>query len=228
MSDYDHEFWGDLSEYDRIVEDLKDSLRNMVKEDILLEIDSLRKELAGLKEFRDERNKLIRETTSKIREAERKVEEAEKKWKNARLHELLGEFLTVGWKVGYSYSMGEKCDKCDEQRKIHFKSPQGREYKEDCVCAKQSQTYFPEEVQLSKIYVRKNNFHPSVNHDFLNRYYRVESTKEYDEYVSVNTIYDQEKPAFENINRYTVVFLKEEDCIRYCEWLNEQEKQAGK
>ena len=136
--DYD-DYWAELSEFDQQIEEFKDSLRNSVKDEIKEKIASLENELSELKEFRDEKDKFIQECESKVREAKREAEvvirtakESEEKWKKARLHQLLGDYLTVGWKVGNSWEYGEKCNKCDENRKIHFTSPQGKKYTEDC------------------------------------------------------------------------------------------------
>ena len=47
---------------------------------------------------------------------------------------------------------------------------------------------------------------------------------DYDRYDLANELYDKNKVTFEEINRYSVVFLKEEDCWEYCDWLNKKEE----
>lgn len=230
--DYD-DYFREPSEFEMQVEEFKDSLRNAVKDEIKEKIKSLEKELAELKEFRDERNKFIREYESKILEMQREVSntkrvaiESEKKWKTARLYQLLGDYLIVGWKVGYQWEYGEKCDKCDDDRKIHFTSPQGKEYTEDCQCAKRYYRYFPEEATLAKIYVRKKNFRwdDKGETDFYNRYYTVERKKDddYDRYETTNDVYASSDIDFEKVNSWSAVFLNEEDCKKFCDWKTEQ------
>lgn len=235
---YDYEdFWAEPSEFEQQIEEFKAALRSSVKDEIKEKIASLEKELAELKEFRDEKNEFIREHEAKIREVRREADatmraakESEEKWKKARLHQLLGDYLTVGWKVGSSWEYGEKCDKCDDDRKIHFTSPQGKEYKEDCRCAVRYYRYFPKEATLSKIYVRKKNFRwgDKGETDFYNRYYTVEEDGEYDCYELTNDIYTSSDINYEEVNQYRAVFLNEEDCQKYCDWKTEQALQKLK
>ena len=229
---YDYDFWQEPSEFEMQIEEFKDTLRNEVKDEIKKKIESLENELATLKEFRDEKNKFINEYEAKIREIKREADtvkreakESEEKWKKARLHQLLGDYLTVGWRVDYKYEYGEKCDKCDDERKIHFTSPQGKEYTEDCQCAKRHYKYFPKEATLSKIYVKKKNFRwdDKGETDFYNRYYIVENDDDYDKYSSSNTVYEHGDIDFTKVNSYYAVFLNEEDCQKYCDWKKAQE-----
>lgn len=224
--DYD-DYWAELSEFDQQIEEFKDSLRNSVKDEIKEKITSLENELSELKEFRDEKDKFIQECESKVREAKREAEvairtakESEEKWKKARLHQLLGDYLTVGWKVGNSWEYGEKCNKCDENRKIHFTSPQGKKYTEDCQCAKRHYKYFPKEATLCKFYVRKENFGWDDN-----RYYTVvDCDDDYDRYERADHIYTSSDDIdYEKVNSYNAVFLNEEDCQKFCDWKNKQE-----
>ena len=230
--DYD-DYFGEPSEFEMQIEEFKDSLRDAVKDEIKSEIESLKKQLIELEEFRDERDKLIQEYEAKIRKVEREAsdavraaKESEEKCKKARLYQLLGDYLTVGWKVGYSWEYGEKCDKCDDKRKIHFTSPQGKEYEEDCQCAKRYYRYFPQEATLSKIYVKKKNFWNDDRVDFYNRYYTVESKADDDYdcyYESTSSVYEHGDIDFEEVKSYNAVFLNEEDCQKYCDWKTAQE-----
>lgn len=232
--DYE-DYWVEPSEFEMQIEEFKDSLRNAVKDEIKQKIESLEKELAELQEFKNDRNKLMHEYEAKIREVQREAhdtmwaaKESEEKWKKARLYQLLGDYLTVGWKVNHSWEYGEKCDKCDNDRYVHFISPQGKKYREECQCAKRYYRYFPQEATLSKIYVRKKNFRwdDKGETDFYNRYYTVESKNDddYDRYESVNDVYEHGDIDFEKVNSWRAIFLNEEDCQKYCDWLNYNRK----
>lgn len=221
------DYWDEPNEFEMQIEEFKTSLRNAVRTEIKEKIESLEKELAELKTFRDERDKFIRECDNKIAEARRETKEIkamEEKWKKARLHQLLGDYLTVGWKAESSYEYGKKCEKCDEDRKIHFTSPQGNKYKEDCKCAKKHYKYFPKEVPLVKFYVRKENFHSdNEGVDFRNRYYIAKDDYDFDCYSSASDVYASSEIDYETVNTYRGVFLHEEDCQKYCDWANEKE-----
>lgn len=230
--DYD-DYFNEPSEFEMQVEEFKDSLRNSVKDEIKDRIAFLEKELADTKEFRDEKYKFIQEYENKIREMrdevktiKRAAEESEEKWKKARLHQLLGEYLTIGYKADYKWEYGEKCDKCDDDRKIHFISPQGNEHKEDCKCAVRYYKYFPKEVTICKMYVKKKNFRydDKGETDFYNRYYIVEKNdEEYDRYDLANNVYTSSNIDFEKVNSWSAVFLNEEDCKKFCNWKTERE-----
>lgn len=230
--DYD-DYWAEPSEFDQQVEEFKDTLRNSVKDEIKEKIAFLEKELEEVKEFRDEKKKFIQEYESKINEmknevdsVKRDVKESEEKWKKARLYQLLGDYLTVGWKIGYVFEYGEKCDKCDKDRRIHFTSPQGREYTEECQCAKGHYKYFPKEATLSKFYVRKKNFPWSDDgkFDYYNRCYTVTDCDDFDRYESAECVYTHsDNVDYKKVNVYYDVFLNEEDCQKYCDWKNKQE-----
>lgn len=225
------DFYYEPSEFDQQIEDFKKALRESVKEETKAEIASLKKELEELKEFKNKRHKFIADYEAQIREikhhaesVERAAKESEEKWKKARLHQLLGDYLVIGWEIGSTYELGEKCDKCDVNRKIHFTSPQGKPYSEDCKCATRYYSYFPKEATLSKFYVRKKDFRWNDNGetDYYNRYYTVVDDDEYDRYESANVVYSSSNVDFAEVNQYRAVFLRQEDCQKYCDWLNKK------
>lgn len=225
------DYFTEPTEFDEQIEEFKESLRNAVKDEIKERITSLESQLAELKKFRDEKNAFVREYEAKVRQAQNEARDAkihakvaEDKWKKARLHELLGEYLTVGWKVGDSWEMGEKCDKCDKDRRIHFLSPSGKEFSEECACAKRHYKYFPQEARLAEFYVRKKDFYAGKDADLLHRYYEVEAGRDEDYYRSSSTVYSSDF-VFEKVNIYSGIFLKEEDCQKYCDWKNQKVKE---
>ena len=230
---YYDDYWNEPSEFDQQIEEFKDSLRASIKDEIKEKIESLEKELAELKEFKDEKDKFIHKYENEINKIKneadvvvRDAKNSEKKWKKARLHELLGDCLMVGWRVGHSSEYGEKCDKCDDNRKIHFTSPQGREYTEDCQCAKRHYKYFPKEAVLAKFYVRKKNFFGGNDEksNFYDRYYTVKEHDDCDCYDFSDDVYPSlTNVDYKTITPYYAVFLNKEDCKKFCDWKNEQE-----
>lgn len=227
MFEYD-EYFEDFNEFDEQMEEFKNILRNEVKDEIRNKIESLEKEVKELKEFRDNKDRITEEYNTKIAEAQRAAREAKEKYKKARLYQLMGEFNTIGWKIKSKYTLGEKCNKCDENRKIHFTSPQGKPYVEECKCAKRHYTYFPEEATLAKFYVRKKNFRWNNDDriDYHNRYYTVKDDDEYDLYETASELYEPGYTMeYEKINSYRAVFLSKEDCQKYCDWKNAKVKE---
>lgn len=229
--DYD-EYWAEPGEFDRQVEEFKETLRNSVKDEIKEKIEALEKELEEIKEFRDEKEKFIwgynaklNEMKKEVKKAKREAEDAEKKWKDARLHELLGDNLTVGWKATFTEVYGEKCGECDEGRMIHFTSPQGTEFSERCQCAKGYRTYFPSEVALYKFQMSKRKDWPyDKKVDYCNRYYKTVEHDYHDDYELGNDVYaPTDNIDYKKVNIYSAVFLSKEDCQKFCDWRNKQE-----
>ena len=107
-------------------------------------------------------------------------------------------------------------DKCDDRRKITYKTPSGREQKEDCLCAKYTYTYYPKSIDCYKI----SQYKGSRNREYPTPclYFSRESDNDYDVYNRTTNVYSGDN--FEKINRYGIVFLIKEDCQKYCEWRN--------
>lgn len=227
MSNYNDEFWGDYNEFDSQIEEFKDALRNSVKNEIKEKIASLEKEVEELREFREQKDKIVKKYREAINSAKHDAIEAENKWKNARLHELLGDYLTVGWGVKRDNIMGDKCDKCNESREVHYISPCGRQMVELCNCAKTHTVCRPQEKTLIYMNVKKKNFYGrNGEDDKWNRYYEVENADDYDRMELINEVYLKgEDVDFEKVSNYRAIFLNKEDCQKYCDWLNERERE---
>lgn len=208
---YDEDFYAEPSEFENQVEGLKIALASSVKQKFLDEMDALRKENEALREFRDEKDAYYRELKQAKERYEIKMRDAERVASRKRLKDLLSAFSVTGYRVHIEYVYGPKCDKCDDDRKIHYVSPAGRKMVEDCLCASKAPSYSPREVPLT-------SFNAS---DKLSSVYFERTVKgDYDRYDKCAELYDEKKPPFSEINRYRVVFLKEDDCMRYCDWLN--------
>lgn len=147
------DFYDDSPENEALIEEFKDSLLKSVKEEFLNEMDRLRKENAELKEFKIKKAQydfqLEELKHSKKLEIEQIKKEAEKK----RLMNVLKDnFIETAyypqctWKYKY-----DKCDKCDEYRIIHFKSPLGHDFTEPCSCSERINYWEPKECSVVRI-----------------------------------------------------------------------------
>lgn len=75
-----------------------------------------------------------------------------KEIRGVRLKELLKDVQECAYLVDYKYEYAHvKCDKCDDERKIHFKSPSGKELTELCSCSHQVKFYFLREIPIYEI-----------------------------------------------------------------------------
>jgi hypothetical protein len=78
-----------------------------------------------------------------------------KEIRGAKLKELLKDVQECAYLVDYEYEYAHvKCDKCDGERKIHFKSPSGKELTEPCSCSCKVLRYFLREIPLYQIETR--------------------------------------------------------------------------
>ncbi|MCI8843860.1 MAG: DUF3987 domain-containing protein [Oscillospiraceae bacterium] len=220
MSYYDEDFYTEPCEFEEQIEELKAALASSVQQKFLDEMDALRKENKSLREFRDKKEAYERELAQVKQQYKTKMRDAEMNADRKKLKDLLSGVSTIGYRVGYKYIQGPKCDKCENDRKIHFTSPSGRKMKEDCLCARRTVNYYPTEVSLVSFYARD---------EVSSVYYEMkQEDRDCDRYDLCAEIYDHDKAkAFEEINKYRVVFLEKEDCQRYCDWLNEVEAQKG-
>ena len=110
-------------------EELQFQIENLENENNRLEAQI--KELSLVKKNWDEKIKEIRHT---------------------RLKELLKDVQECAYLVDYKHVYAHvKCDKCDNERKIHFKSPSGKELTELCSCSHQVEFYFLREIPIYKI-----------------------------------------------------------------------------
>ena len=129
------------------------------------------------------------------------------------------------YRVDYRYVYKPKCDKCDENRKIHFSSPSGREYEEDCECAKRYLKYLPKpyyctEFRVNRHKTKENPYPLMMWFKKYNDYSDDYDGYTYDASDLCRSIYNGEDfNEIEKRKTYTY-FRDEEDCQRYCDWLN--------
>lgn len=195
---------------------LIEAIKENVKQDIKQEMERLRKENAELQQYKQERQEI--ENIKKWYESrlQTEVEAYKRMLRQGKIKELFGDYIGTGWGVGCNTVLPPKCNKCDEKRLVHFKSPSGRELTEPCDCAHGKIVYEPIELTLISF---------SKHRDEIIRYFidRNHTTKNYWEYEdSTSSIYDGETP-FEDLDCWEIVFLDKETCERYCAWKTEQE-----
>lgn len=225
MYDY-YENYYEPSATEEAMHEIENILKQGIKKEIMDELERLRKENAELKEFKDHMSAYKRELNSLKSDCARQIADANDKAKKLRIHELIGDNITVGYAVHIHNERPPKCDKCDHNRRVKFMSPLGREMSEDCMCAKYTTTYSVEEVELVKFTIYKQGGWPEK--ECLVKYYQHANTtyndsENYNSYESISDIY-KDNP-FEEVNRYRTVFLDKDKCQEYCDWLNKQKKE---
>lgn len=123
--------------------------------------------------------------------------------------------------------INDKCDKCDDERNIHFKSPSGRELTEKCSCAKVKPLYRVDPVTVDTWYFDGNSDKPS-------RYYKRFRDSNEDEFCLDDTRiwiyrdfadYDKIVASNECSKYWQYVFESEADALKYCDFMNSKNKE---
>lgn len=215
MSYYDEDFYMEPCEFEEEIENLKESISKSIQKKFVDEMEALRAENETLREFRDNKEKYEHKLKELEVEYQLKMKDAERKADNKKLKDLLRAFAVTGYRANCEYKIGPKCDRCDKDRKIHFVTPMGRSMEEECNCAKKTSTYCPKKVSLIRF---------DAEEEIAGVYFeQVRAGKDYDIYSLCADVYDKDKKPFGKISSYYTVFLHEDDCQQYCDWLNELE-----
>jgi len=226
---YDEEDFYEPSEFDMQIEELKNSLRKSVKQEILDKISQLEKDNAELTDIKENWEAKIRELENLKSELNIKISQAENEVKKARLYEIIKPFTETAWAVQYKYEyIHDKCEKCDKDGYIHYKSPRGRDQTEKCECREQKCIYYPVEAERFEIsqFIPKHRKNSDVYLYF--RYSRNKNCDgdETDQYTFCETseIYQWQK--YEDISVYDgIIFFDKEECQKFCDYLNNKKKQ---
>ena len=195
---------------------LIEAIKENVRQDIKAEMERLRKENAELQQYKQERREV--ENVKKWYESrlQTEVEAYKRTLRQGKIKELFGDYIGIGWGVGRNTILPPKCNKCDEKRFVHFKSPSGIELTELCECARGKFVYKPIELSLMKI----RDYNGNISGYYCDKKSRSEDSEYYD-YTSY--VYDGKTPFDKLTSCWAIVFLDKETCEKYCEWKTEQE-----
>lgn len=200
------DFYDNSPEIEALTEEFKDSLLKSVKEEFLNEMDRLRKENAELKEFKLKKAEYDSQLRELKRSKELEIEQIRKGAEKKRLMDVLKDnFMETAYYPQYTWKYKyDKCDKCDENRCIHFKSPSGRELSEPCSCSERVNYYKPEECSIVDIH---SNFDSLL--------FRYEDKNGW-----IVAIKSDNKEYEEDYKCYRTV----EECQKECDRLNKEEE----
>lgn len=211
------------SEFDIMVDEFKAELRASVKREILDEMEKLKYQLVELKDIKDNWDKKVAELNAEKRKAEIAVRNAEADARRKTLKELLEPLNKQMWGIYQEWAYArEKCDRCDADGYIHYKSPQGKDCKEECNCRKKVATYRPVEAEVCEIKGRSSR--PGVRIVF--KFHHTNLSYDWDdEYKRCNTedIYDG-RPFDEIKSYYWMIFDDKDKAQEYCDYLNSKPK----
>lgn len=154
MSDYDS-YYGNLAPFDEEVESLKDTLREGVAKEIRERLELLTTQNTELTRRLANLAALEKAAADAKRDYERKLTQAEQLARRTVQQEGLRKLLELlrepRYRVERSWDLGPKCDRCDEERRLAYTTPLGRESFESCECATRSSLWTVEEMLVHEV-----------------------------------------------------------------------------
>jgi hypothetical protein len=219
MINFEYEEMYEPTMADELITEYKNKMESALKDSVKDKISSIEIENARLRSLNFKLQKQINEIEKRENELHYEKENYKIKLSRMKLSELMKDREVVMYKVESYTELGEKCDKCDEKRYIHFKSPRGVSYSEKCECSEMRKTKY----KISQYFC----FEFGIRESGLNMFYYKDESDNYkdDEYYSSyrNSIYIdevyKEGSSFEDIDEKTF-FRTKEDCQKYCDYLN--------
>ncbi|MGG4504081.1 hypothetical protein [Paenibacillus polymyxa] len=198
---------------------------NAMKDEHKQEIARLRKENAELQLVKSQLQTMKIEHRQKMHEFDMQKQDLERKVRRERLDTLMEDFIVELWVPESDYKLGEKCEKCDDNRRFHYKTPMGRDNSETCGCAVKIPYYKPE---LYTVYSFGTKDDGKKLRPWYRKKYRDQDYYESDSSYAADAIYNGE--TFEEFrvksaNEYRAFFKDKDDCQAYCEWLAERRKE---
>lgn len=220
MSYYEEDFYNEPSEFEKQIDEFKESLLNTVKEEFVAEMEQLKTENEKLQSVKHNFEEIKRNYENKKRELENERIDLHHKVRRERLVELLKDHKTILYRAYSKRVLPQKCEKCDANRRVEYISPLGRKKHENCLCSEGKTEYYPHE------FIRYE-FRLSPRTTSITAWYRQYSDDEdglvLDSSTHAEFIYSSDL-KFEDLSQYKTFFKTEEECQAYCDYLNSKEE----
>lgn len=219
MNYYDEDFYHEPSEFEMQIEEFKSSLLNSVQDEYKRKMEELQKENAELQEVKKNFESIKRDFANKERQLQIERNDSERKVRNERLSELTKDLQVVMYRAYSNHVEGPKCERCDKNRRIYYKTPLGKEMYEKCECAVGAMIYEPREYMRVEFNIRDGMraWYEINNFDSRDEYCRFDSNSQY-----AKAVY-KEDMSYESIESYSTFFKSKEECQKYCDYLNSKE-----
>lgn len=205
------------SEYDMMVEELKTTLRKSIAKEWVEKMNKLEQENKELQEVK-------RDLEEIKRDYENKKLQAVKDARTMRLKELMQDVQKYYWNPSPMFAYTKKCNKCNENREIIFKSPSGRVCAEMCDCSTGKRIYTPMRMDIYEVSLRNRNA------KIANVFFRAQRRNNDDDYFITTEYYDNKIVVEDdadfaplgNEKLENLYFVSEEKCQEFCDWYNKE------
>lgn len=223
----DEDFWDYQVPYSEEYMSFLDNLKGAIKKEVSQEIHDLKAENSKLKKITNDIEDIQKDIDRQRKELERERERDVLSVKRLALEELLEPLQRTYWDIVYTYEKHPKCDKCNENRRIYYLTPLGREESEPCSCDVSRKVFMAKALTL--YVVRKKNNALVGYYRFQNVSYEDDGILHYgfSEYQSNTKKADGAlisiREDFLNYEPYESIFETEEICNEYCKILQKEE-----
>ena len=211
-------FYDEPSEYEQMVEDLKDKLKETVKKGILDELEQLRRKVADLQDLKNNWNQRCRDQEIEHGRAMRELEEIKRNLRRTRASELLQEFSEELYGIDHKYEHLPKCDRCDKYRRRITMGQAGNPIIEICECNRTKTIYSVKSSKPVKVYFNDRDGEVKAS-----AYYLFRNDEESCYPIKANISDDVPFEQLER-NHYQIAFRSKEKAQAYCDYLNATEE----
>ena len=218
MGYYEEEFYNEPSEFDQQIDEFKKFLMDVVKKEFLDEMQRLQLENSKLQTIKDSWEDLKSSYNQKAYELESAKSNAFVEAKKLTLEKLMGDYQLILYKVGYEYTKKPKCNNCDNSRRLHFTTPGGKDVTASCDCDSSDTKSIPASCMVYEF--KKDSYNNRLIVWYKKMEVDSETYFEFDSNANVPEKIYKEGMRFEDLNSYSTYFQSEEDCQKYCDWLN--------
>ncbi|MGE6615767.1 hypothetical protein [Bacillus mycoides] len=221
MSYYDEDFYHEPSEFEQQIEEFKESLMESIKSNHKEEIARLRKENAELQDVKQRMKEMENEHKRKLYDLDYEKQNLESKVRKERLDALLKGFEIEAYTIASKSYKAPKCEKCDENRRIRYTTPLGKETYETCDCGSYIHVYEPIPTLLKEFSIRSGE--GVVWYEVRDSGNRYEHLGYYDDSINGKEMITSEE-QFEGKGTYKVLLQTKELAQKYCDYINKGKK----
>lgn len=242
LSYFNEEDFYEPSEGELFFDEMKEKFREILREDVNSELSRLTKENAELrktvKEYNDKKMELSRRERDIQYKEDNLRRDVEKEFYNKTIEEVFEHLLEDSevWYAEHIPHEKPKCNLCNEERELVATYPNGEIVKKQCDCARPIYVYEPmisvnKQIKFHKAYKPRYSDHKKC---YFTKNYRPNKdyAEAYDCYSEfrIENIFDEfndDVKEYHETKRYgeKVAFRNKEACQKYCDWLNEKQKE---
>lgn len=229
--DYDFdEMYYEPSIADDIFEEAKCKLRDSIKESIKSDLSKLESDNKSLKKENEE----LKEKLKDIEYRENQLKYEKENYKNDFEKKLMkGKFSEIFkdleehmcyYRIDREIKYKDKCDKCDNNREIHFIAPNGEDMTYSCDCNQYKIVYIPKKCELKSIFMTKDRYDKSKLFNFTAKYDYYSDYDEINVSIYPKSVITEFKEDLVCDFEHNQLFSTKEVCQKYCDELNKYEE----